>query len=148
MSAVIFLVAAASFPLFGHGTEYEIVSRGMIGVRTAFDTGEPMANAKVLVFAPGETKATTETTTDGNGIVCFVPDRAGTWVLQVRAEGGHGMRINLQVNEEMIVDTGGKNTSFSLSIIQKLVMAVCVCWGLIGTALFFRRRGKTGKKGG
>jgi nickel transport protein len=100
-----------------------------------------MADAPVLVFAPGESQPEFKTSTDRRGVVCFAPDRPGLWVLQVRAEGGHGMRINLQVDESMLASSaGGREGRFSAW--QKLVMAASVVWGFLGTALFFRRRGK------
>jgi nickel transport protein len=147
-AAIIILLSSVSLPLFGHGTVYEVLSQGVVGIRAAFDTGEPMAKAKVLVFPPGETQPAFETSTDGNGIACIAPDRTGTWILQVRAEGGHGMRINLEVNEEMMLDMEEGESSSSFSTLQKILMAACVCWGLIGTAFFFKRREKNKTKGG
>lgn len=136
-AAAILLLAA--LPIFGHGTEYEILAGGVVGVRAAFDTGLPMAEAPVLIFAPGESRPEQQTTTDRRGIVCFAPDRPGTWVLQIRAEGGHGMRINLEVDESMLPMGAGRQEA-ALSAWQKLAMAACGVWGFLGTALFFRRR--------
>ena len=75
-------------PLYCHGTIYEVLAGGVVGIRASFGTGEPMASARVLVFAPGETEQYYETKTARNGIVCFSPDRKGMWVIQVLAEGG------------------------------------------------------------
>jgi hypothetical protein len=60
-------------------------------------------------------------------------------VLQVRAEGGHGLRVNLEVGEAMLAAAppGGAG---SFSTWQKLAMAACVLWGLAATALYFSRR--------
>jgi nickel transport protein len=126
-------------PALAHGTEYELLDGGVVGVRATFDTGRPMANAPVLIFAPGESGVQLTTTTDRRGVVCFAPDRAGLWVLQVRAEGGHGLRVNLEVEESMLAAPTGRGSS-SFSTWQKLVMAVCVLWAFTATALFFRRR--------
>jgi len=131
------LLSAASAS--AHGAEYELLDGGVVGVRATFDTGQPMADAPVLIFAPGESEARMTATTDPRGVVCFAPDRAGVWVLQVRAEGGHGLRVNLEVEESMLAaSTAGNPGGFSTW--QKLVMAVCVLWGFLATALFFRRR--------
>lgn len=135
--ALVSLLSAA--PALAHGTEYELLDGGVVGVRATFDTGQPMANAPVLIFAPGENRAQLTTTTDGRGVVCFAPDRAGLWVLQVRAEGGHGLRVNLQVGESMLTAPTTKDAG-GLSTWQKLVMAVCVIWGFAATALLFRGR--------
>lgn len=136
-AAALVLILIAAAPLFGHGTQYELFDRGVIGVRAAFDSGEPMAEAPVLIFAPGQEEPEMTLKTDRRGIVCFAPNRVGTWVLQVRAEGGHGMRINLVVEDSMVATAGSNTGSFSLW--QKLLMAICVVWGFLATALFFRR---------
>ena len=137
LSLLICLLSPA--PVLAHGTEYELLEGGVVGVRATFDTGQPMADAPVLIFAPGESQAQLATTTDSRGVVCFAPDRAGLWVLQVRAQGGHGLRVNLEVDESMLAGSTVRGTG-GFSTWQKLVMAVCVAWGFVGTALFFRRR--------
>jgi nickel transport protein len=126
-------------PAAAHGAEYELLEGGVVGVRAAYDTGQPMANAPVLIFAPGENQAGLTTTTDRRGVVCFAPDRAGVWVLQVRAEGGHGLRVNLEVEESMLAAATSRSAG-PFSTWQKLVMALCVLWGFAATALFFSRR--------
>jgi nickel transport protein len=137
LSLLICLPSAA--PAFAHGTEYELLDGGVVGVRASFDTGQPMANAPVLIFAPGENRVRLTTTTDSRGVVCFAPDRAGVWVLQVRSEGGHGLRVNLEVDESMLAASTVRGVGV-FSTWQKLVMAICVLWGFVATALYFRRR--------
>lgn len=124
---------------FGHGTKYEILPEKTLGIKAMFDTGNPMAAAKVLIFAPDETKAASTATTDANGVFYFTPDKAGTWVMQVRDKGGHGMRINIEVNESMVL-TSGQKLSNTMSYFQKILMALCVIWGCIGTALYFKKK--------
>jgi nickel transport protein len=130
---------AGSAPAFAHGAGYEILEGGVLGVRASFDTGQPMANAPVLIFAPGESRPQMTTTTDQRGIVCFAPYRAGVWVLQVRAEGGHGLRVNLEVEESMLAAPASGGAG-GFTTWQKLLMAACVVWGFAATALYFRRR--------
>jgi nickel transport protein len=136
------LMAGAAVGVSAHGTEYQVFTEGVVGVEARYATGEPMAQATVLVFAPGETEVTYETGTDKNGVVCIAPRQTGTWILQVRDEGGHGMRINLTVDEDMTIENGEQGNT-TLSLLQKVIMAAAVGWGLIGTALFFKGR-KTG----
>jgi nickel transport protein len=137
MCVLIHLLGAA--PASAHGTEYEILEGGVVSVRATFDTGQPIANSPVLIFAPGESQVQLTTTTDRRGVVCFAPDRAGVWILQVRAEGGHGLRVNLPVDESLLAASTTRGTG-GFSTWQKLVMAVCVLWGFVATALFFHRR--------
>ena len=127
-----------SFPLFAHGTKYEILSEKVIGIKAMYDTGIPMANAKVLIFAPEETKATFTTQSDSNGVFYLIPDKAGTWTMQVRDKGGHGMRINLPVDESMQLTQASKSSG--MTYLQKVLAALCVVWGCIGTALYFKRK--------
>lgn len=139
-TTAIILLMALTPKLMAHGSDYEILKKGVMGVRMYFHSGVPLGDARVLIFAPGETKKYQETRSDRRGIVTFSPDRTGTWILQVREKSGHGMRINLPVKEGMIPEKT-ENTG-SLSSLQKTVMALSIIWGLVGTALFFSRKGK------
>jgi len=143
MAALFGLMLFASTPLlYCHGASYQLLTGGVVGIRASFDTGEPMAAARVLVFAPGETEKYYETKTDRNGVVCFSPDRKGMWVIQILAEGGHGLRVNLPVDASMSARQGAESASGS-SYLQKIIMAIAVVWGFIATGLFFsRKRGK------
>lgn len=137
-----FMLCASTPLLYCHGAIYEVLAGGVVGIRASFDTGEPMAAARVLVFAPDQPEKYYETKTDRNGIVCFSPDRKGMWVIQVLAEGGHGLRVNLPVDSSMSSQQTAKSVSGS-SYLQKIIMAIAVAWGFIATGLFFsRKRGK------
>ncbi len=125
--------------LFAHGTKYEILGEGVIGVKAMFDTGDPMAESKAIIFAPGSSEPYLETVTDKNGILCFKPDKPGTWIIQVREISGHGMRINLPVNKSLVVSDATKNPASGTTCIQKVIMALCVLAGFAGTALYFKR---------
>ena len=135
------IILSLLFPagLWAHGAEYTLLEGGVIGVQATFDTGEFMAGARTLIFAPGETQAYLETITDSRGIVAFSPDRSGLWVLQVRAEGGHGLRVNLEVDESMLPDLSRRG---GFTPLQRIVMVLCVVWALVATALYFSTRRK------
>jgi len=136
------MLCAPASPLYCHGAIYEVLAGGVVGIRASFDTGEPMAAARVLIFAPDQPEKYYETKTDRNGIVCFSPDRKGLWVIQVLAKGGHGLRVNLPVDSSMSVQQTAGSVSGS-SYLQKIIMAIAVAWGFIATGLFFsRKRGK------
>lgn len=138
---IVFLSAAfliiSGFPLFSHGSEYTILSDHVIIIEVKYDTGEFLSHADVLVFPPDEEKSAYTLKTDDKGCFYLLPDKEGTWILQVRGAGGHGIRINLPVDKSMISDGAGSNR---LSLLQKLVMFLCVAWGTAGTVLFFRNR--------
>lgn len=123
-------------PIFSHGSEYSILSDKVIKIEVKYDTGEFFSETEVLVFPPGETEPAYTLTTDNEGCFYFQPDSEGDWILQVRGEGGHGMRINMTVDMSMIARG---QTSNRLSFLQKLLMVLCVAWGTAGTVLFFRK---------
>jgi nickel transport protein len=142
-AAIVLICLLSAVPASAHGAGYELLDGGMVGVRATFDTGQPVANAEVLIFAPGETRAEMTASTDPRGVICFAPDRAGLWVLQIRAEGGHGLRINLEIDESMLASAPSSGAG-SFTTWQKLVMALCVLWGFAATALLFRHRRREG----
>jgi nickel transport protein len=126
---------------FSHGTKYEIVKTGRIGIKAMYDSGEAISNADVLVFPPGETSASVTEKADSGGVFYFTPERAGTWTFQVRDGTGHGMRINLDIDESLSI-AGDTVPGSGLSLAQKILMALSIVWGAIGTAFYFK-----GKKG-
>lgn len=126
-----------AIPLFSHGAEYTQLSDRVMKFEVKYDTGEFFSESDVLVFPPNETVQAYSLKTDEKGIFYFQPDRAGDWVLQVRGENGHGMRINQTVDESML-SKGIKSNS--LGLLQKLIMVLCVAWGTTGTVLYFRNR--------
>ena len=125
--------------LYSHGTKYEIVKSGEIGVRAMYDTGEVMAFADVLVFPPGSASSAASIKTDKKGVFLFTPDAPGTWTFQVRDSSGHGMRINLQIDESLALISESRPGS-GINMLQKIVMALSIVWGAIGTALYFKGR--------
>lgn len=133
------LLFMATLPLYSHGTQYEIVKSGEIGVRAMYDSGEAMAGADVLVFPPGSAASASTMKTDSSGLFHFTPDIPGTWTFQVRDSSGHGMRINLQIDESLSLISESR-AGAGLNMLQKIVMALSLVWGAIGTALYFKGR--------
>ena len=131
------ILAAAGSGLWAHGTVYNILSDRTLKIEAKFDSGEPFSRSTVLVFPPGEGEPAYSLETDEQGIFHFTPDREGMWVLQVRGEGGHGLRINLPVDSSM---AAGITRTGSLTWMQKILMVLCVAWGAAGTALYFRKK--------
>jgi len=138
--ASIFLLLILNTRLIGHETHKQVFFEGMVGIKAYLSLDEPMAHTSVLIFAPDQTEATFETSTDHNGVVCFAPDRPGIWIVQVRGAGGHGVRVDVEVDESMIISTQQEMSNGQLSFLQKALIILCVVWGLVGTALFFKTR--------
>lgn len=121
-----------------HRVELEFTERSTIEVTARYDSGDPMAEAQVAVFAPGSPAEPWLTgVCDSFGRFFFVPDPdiPGLWEIQVRL-AGHGGLIRIEVTEGNIETSG----STGFSGLQILIMAAAVIWGFIGTALFFSRK--------
>ncbi|MDY6796644.1 MAG: carboxypeptidase regulatory-like domain-containing protein [Actinomycetota bacterium] len=121
-----------------HGVAISYTTSEGIEIAACYDNGEPMSEAQVTVYAPGEPSDPWLTgTCDEEGKFFFVPDTElpGTWEVKVR-QAGHGDIISIEV-EEGAVESGG-STGFTW--LQKAIMSLAVLWGLAGTALYFRRR--------
>jgi nickel transport protein len=133
---LVFLLAFGTLATaFAHGVELGYKTSIVVEILAAYDTGELMSGAQVMVYAPGEPSIPWFTgVCDENGRFTFMPEWPGEWVVKVR-HMGHGGMLRIPIGEGMAKagDTG-------YTPLQLAVMAVCVIWGFIGTALFFKRR--------
>lgn len=131
-----FISLASPSKAYAHGTYIEYSSNTSIEITAKYDTGEPMAGAQVTVYTPDDPATPWSTgVCDEEGRFSFVPDQDGTWGVRVRLSG-HGDFVHIPVGEGMATsDEGG-----GYSVLQVVLMSVCVVWGLIGTALYISRR--------
>lgn len=124
--------------VFAHGVSIQYSSDVEIEIEARYDSGEPMSGAQVTVYAPDDpTNPWLTGTCDDEGRFSFTPDtsKQGTWDVQVRL-AGHGGMVHIPVGEGT-APAGGVG---GYSPLQIALMAVCVIWGIIGTALYFSRR--------
>lgn len=124
--------------VYAHGARIEYTSSTEIEIVAKYDTGEPMGGAQVMVYAPDDPSTPWLTgVCDDEGRFTFMPDstKPGTWDVQVR-RAGHGDMVHIPVGGGAI-DTAN---SGGYSVLQIVLMAVCVVWGIAGTALYFSRR--------
>lgn len=136
--AVSLFVLVAKGGVYAHGLEYEVSTREAFAVRLFYSDGEMMSYAPYKVFPPGGGSVFQNGLTDKNGMVVFSPDSPGEWRVQANDDLGHGARVMVNVGVGNMKPTGV--AVGSLSALQKVLMALCVVWGAIGTALFYRRR--------
>ncbi len=137
MALVSLLVLTVEVGAWAHGLEYEVSTREAFAVRLFYSDGEMMSYAPYKIFLPDGESVFQNGLTDKNGMVIFSPDSPGEWRVQANDDLGHGARVTVNVGGDMKrpgVAAG------SLSALQKVLMALCVVWGAIGTALFYRRR--------
>lgn len=123
---------------YAHGAQIEYQVATSIEMHAKYDSGEPMSEAQVSVYAPNDPSTPwLKGTCDKDGHFSFTPDSAipGTWDIQVR-QAGHGDMIHIDIEEGAVV--GGSSSDYATG--QIIIMSVCVLWGLLGTALFFKRR--------
>lgn len=135
ISLVIFIMLPVM--LFAHGINAEILSGNVIAVKFSYDGGAAMKNAAVKIFAPDNYEhPSISAATNEQGMVYFVPTKKGEWILMAKDDGGHIKRVNIPVDESKIA----QSSSHDLTYLQKIIIAICVVWGFIGTALFFKSR--------
>jgi len=138
LSLFIYLLLFVAGSAYAHGVELEYNISEAVQVTARFDSGTPMADAQVAVFAPGNpAEPWLIGICDSEGRFLFVPDPAlpGLWEIQVR-QAGHGGLLRVEVAEGALT----QSTAGGFSSTQKAVMTAAVIWGLIGTAFFFSRR--------
>lgn len=122
-----------------------------IALTGRYDTGEPMAGAQVIIYAPDDpAQVWGRAVTDEAGRYVFVPDvaLAGRWTVQIR-QAGHGAVAHIDL---AAADDAGAPATATITTqnaapdwLQRLVMVALVAWGALGTALWVRstRRGRT-----
>jgi len=134
-------IALAPSAAIAHGAHIQARTTTAVEVQAAYDTGEPMAEASVQVFAPDDPQTPVFTgTTDASGRYVFAPTQPGDWEVSVR-QAGHGDIAVIPVEADSVIASSFTNDA-GLSPLQRVIVAGAVTWGCIGTALFFWRRGK------
>ncbi len=123
---------------FAHGARIEYTVSTTIELVATYDNGDPMAGAQFTVYAPDDPTTPWLTgTCDDEGHFSFTPDpsKPGTWDVQVR-QASHGDIVHIPIGKDAAATGGGGG----YNPLQIVLMAACVIWGSIGTALYFSRR--------
>jgi nickel transport protein len=131
------LLLSTAGPTLAHGAKIEYTVGLSVELQATYDTGEPMAGGQVTVYAPDDPATPWLTgVCDEEGRFAFAPDpdKPGTWDVQVR-QAGHGDMVHIDIGAGAATSSGS-----GLTTPQILLMAACVAWGSIGTALFFSRK--------
>jgi nickel transport protein len=121
-----------------HAALIEAEALQAIHLRAFYDTGQAMAGAQVMVFAPDNpTQAHLRGKTDQDGRFLFAaPNGAdGRWTVQVR-QAGHGAMTHVDIvgaSPVTVTQMAGADWK------QRAVMIALVAWGALGTALFALR---------
>lgn len=122
-----------------HGAHVQARTTSAVEIQASYDSGEPMANAQVQVYAPENPETPVFSgTTDASGQYLFSPNRPGDWEVSVR-QAGHGDIAVIPISEEGGIAAEFTNNANTLSPLQRGIMFGAVAWGCVGTALYFRR---------
>ncbi|WP_370583697.1 carboxypeptidase regulatory-like domain-containing protein [Oxynema sp. CENA135] len=135
-----FLLGDRGSEAIAHGVYLDYRTERAIAITARFDSGQPMQNAQVTVYATDDpANPWLKGTTDENGQFFFIPDRAvgPAWDIQVR-QAGHGeiVRVALDPDGEPAIAQQGQT---GYTPLQMLLMGASGVWGFVGTALFFSR---------
>ncbi|PZD74363.1 hypothetical protein C1752_01124 [Acaryochloris thomasi RCC1774] len=139
------LISVWTMPtVLAHGTavNYRITPKA-VEIEAAFDTGEPMANAQVTVYAPdGATQPWLTGKFDSKGHFAFTPpaDQTGTWQVKVR-QAGHGKILNIPIGAENAAETATVSSEPASPMVRSL-LGVVVIGGFVLTAILFSSRKK------
>ena len=144
LAAALWVHSAA--PAQSHGAKIEVFPQAVEIIAT-FDTGEPMDNAQVAVYAPDAPDEPWQTgQTDSEGRFSFTPDAAldtstagGRWEVTVR-KGGHGQTTSFALGGDADSRATSAQTATAQSAVQKWLSMAAIIWGFVGTALFFSRK--------
>ncbi|MEM6837771.1 MAG: carboxypeptidase-like regulatory domain-containing protein [Cyanobacteria bacterium P01_C01_bin.120] len=111
----------------------------------SFSTGEPMADATVIVYAPGDRETPWATaTTDDTGHYTFKPDPelAGDWRIEFAQDGHKDIRIvpinDMGIDYQNISDAG--DTEFHQLAHLRMGLAVLSAAAVGTGAIVFQRR--------
>ncbi len=136
---VICLMVFQAERAIAHGVALNYKTTQALEIQAKYDTGEPMKQAQVTVYAPNREKPWLQGRTDDKGRFTFTPDASipGSWEVKVRL-AGHGDVVTIPVGATQADASANEGSGYTP--LQKGVMTASVVWGLIGTALFFWRR--------
>lgn len=130
------LASLTAMSAYAHGARIEYRVMRVIEITALFDTGDPIQEGQVTVYAPDDPSTPwLSGATDEDGRFSFTPDpeMMGTWDVQVR-QAGHGDIVHIPLEGGNLSSGGAGFTP-----LQIVLMSVCVLWGLAGTALYFSR---------
>jgi len=148
--SIILLFASAGL-LLGHGVHVEVKQFSpLILVTSGYSAANPLKDASVSVFAPGEEEIFQNGRTDKCGVFSFKPDRAGAWKFVVDDEMGHKKETIIEINEAFFTKTPPQSSGNSsaqqpavfcaLPISLKLLIGLSLIFGIFGIFSLIKAR--------
>ena len=121
-----------------HSIHYQVENRG-ISARFFYSPDEPVNYSQYEIFGPGDKIPHQKGRTDKNGLVSFLPDRKGKWVVKVYGESEHGMhgtQIEVDVNENLFMESFNKPlvAKYTTAFVGiSFILAIFGLWVLLRT---------------
>lgn len=122
---------------WAHGTRCVRLD-GALGVQAEYDNGEPIANADVSVFKPGNDETPwLNGMTDDKGRFFFVPDSEGSWTVRVQDAQGHSALNSFDVGPRP-ARLGKEDPARQKTLM--LILGLAIIFGVFGIFSLLRRR--------
>lgn len=120
-----------------HRMDHVVSQDEAMVVSLSFGHGHPPLHESFRVYAPDQEVAFQNGRTDALGRLSFLPDRPGTWRVVVSTDDGHGVELDIDVDESMtvieVISPG--HTHWSL-----VVAGIGYLFGLAGLLVLWRNR--------
>lgn len=145
LAVIALLLICASWAM-AHSINYSVEQKGM-AVRAYYSENDGAAYSQYELYGPGDKEPHQTGRTDKHGFLAFVPDRPGTWKLQVWGESTHGFH---GVTTEIKVDQAMGLEGFSKPMVAaytKYVTGISLIFGIFGIYALLSARRKDSTKG-
>jgi uncharacterized GH25 family protein len=102
-----FILLAFNATVIAHGIHFETTRHApVVIVRAYFTRTSPVADAAVMISAPGEREPYQHGRTDKDGYFAFIPGKSGSWIISVDDETGHADKVIVSISEDFFEGTG------------------------------------------
>jgi nickel transport protein len=123
---------------WAHGARCKRIDNAM-GIQAVYDNGNPIAEAKVSVYRPGNDETPWRTgSTDETGCFFFAPDADGDWTVQVEDAQGHLASFSFQVEAGATAKEPPQSAEKPSAL--HFIVALAVIFGVFGAFSLLRRR--------
>lgn len=144
MRSFVFMMLLSVSSLLAHSVEHEFHD-GAMAVKLLLGS-DPASFSPYTLYAPNASLPFQEGQSDKNGIVAFVPDRAGMWKLVATPgsdHGGHQFNILFEVNEHQIMvwDSAPLFTRYA-----QVISGISLIIGFFGIMMAWKTRSKIKKE--
>lgn len=142
LGCVIMAMMVVTTAAQAHSINYQVEQKGM-AVRAYYSDKDAAAYSQYELFGPGDREPHQTGRTDRNGYLAFVPDRPGTWKLQVWGESTHGFH---GVTTEIKIDQALGLEGFKKPMVAahtRYVTGISLIFGIFGVFALWTSRKKS-----